>query len=84
MAQVFHFIMVALTNEPLTSKKDLVFKRSVISLSISFLSFPRPINFNIQQCSDFQIARIFHVHMQLAQTVKSLFKKTIKARTRTR
>ena len=26
MDPVFHFIMVALTNEPLTSKKDLVFK----------------------------------------------------------
>ena len=52
MAEVFHFIMVSLTNILLTSKKDLVFKGSVISLSIPFFSLPRPVRFNIQQCSD--------------------------------
>ena len=68
--------MVALTNEPLTWKKDLFFTWSVSNLSISFLSFLRPVSFNnIQLCSNSQIAQLSHVYVQ---TVKFLLKKNKK------
>ena len=82
MAQVFFFIVAALSNEPLTSKKDLVFKWNFISLSISFLSFTRPVIFNIQKCSDLQIAPRAHAACPDSQILVQ--KKPIKTRTRTR
>ena len=57
-------------------RRRILFSKEVLSVCLfpSFLSHVQLAStFNSAQI--FQIAQIFHVHMQLAQTVKFLFKK---------